>query len=83
MTYIKSLTGLLEYLHHFNGIVQSADFSTVKTLLSPQNASIILDSYTHLLCSKFIIASSVLINFISRNTRLRDHLKLVHPKTTP
>jgi len=40
------LTVLLEYLDLFNGNLQSADFLTVKALISPQNASIIPDSYT-------------------------------------
>ena len=48
MTVISELlTALLEYLD-----MQSADFLAVKVSLSPQNASIIPDSYTYLLCSK-------------------------------
>jgi len=39
------VTALLEYL---DLIVQSADFLAAKASLSPQNASIIPDSYTHL-----------------------------------
>ena len=45
---LELLTALLEYLD-FNGIVQSA---AVKASLLLQNASIIPDSYTCLLCSK-------------------------------
>ena len=49
---IELLTALLEYLYLFNAIVQFADFLAVKALLLPQNASIIPDPYTYLLCSK-------------------------------
>ena len=49
---LELLTVLLEYLDLFNGILQFADFLTVKALVSPQNASIIPDSYTYLLCLK-------------------------------
>ena len=52
MPYIRLPTALLEYLDLFYGIVQSADFLAVKASLLPQNASIIPDSYTYLLCSK-------------------------------
>jgi len=51
MAILELLTSLLEYLD-LNGNVQSADFLAVKALLSPQNASIIPDSYTYLLCLK-------------------------------
>ena len=46
---LEFLTALLEYLDLFNGIVQSADFPTVKALYSPQ---IIPDSHTYLLFPK-------------------------------
>ena len=46
---LELLTALLDL---FNEILQSADFLTIKALISPQNASIIPDSYTYLLCSK-------------------------------
>ena len=49
---IELLTALLEYLDIIHGIVQSAYFCTVNTSLSPQNASMIPDSYTYLLCLK-------------------------------
>jgi len=49
---LELLTALLEYIDLLNGILQSPDFLTVKALISPQNASIIPDSYTCLLCSK-------------------------------
>jgi len=43
------LTALLEYLDLFDRFVQSA---AVKASLLPQNASIIPDSHTYLLCLK-------------------------------
>ena len=43
------LTALLEYLDHFE---ESVQFTAVKASLLSQNASIIPDSYTYLLCSK-------------------------------
>ena len=43
---LELLTALLEYLDLVNGILQSANFLTVKALISLQNASIIHDSYT-------------------------------------
>ena len=49
---LELLTALLEYLDLLHGIVQSAYFLAVKASLLSQNASIILDSYTYLLCSK-------------------------------
>ena len=49
---LELLTALLEYLDLFNEILQSADFLTIKALISPQYASIIPDTYTYQLCSK-------------------------------
>ena len=50
---LELLTALSEYLRRsFYGIMQSIDFLAAKALLSPQNASIIPDSYTYLLCLK-------------------------------
>ena len=49
---LELLSALLEYLNVFYGIMQSADCLAVKALLSPQNSSIIPESYTYLLCSK-------------------------------
>ena len=46
---LELLTALLEYLNLFDGFGQSA---AVKASLLPQNASIIPDSYTYLLCLK-------------------------------
>ena len=51
------MTVLLELLtalsQSFYGIMLSTGFLAVKALLSPQNASIIPGSYTHLLCSNY------------------------------
>jgi len=47
---LELLIALLEYLDFLNGFVQSAYFLAVKASLSPQNASIIPDSYTCHLC---------------------------------
>ena len=44
---IKLLTALLEYLNFL-----FYNFLVAEALLSPQNASIIPDSHTYLLCSK-------------------------------
>ena len=56
------MTALLENLNLFYGIVQSADFLTVKAL-SPQNASIIPESYTYLQCSKLYWQNCLIPNY--------------------
>ena len=62
--FLELLTALLEYLDLFVGIVQSADFLAIKASLSPQNASIILDScyarnYAGIIASSLIVAHEV------------------------
>jgi len=51
---LELMTVLLEYLDLLTEFLHSANFLTVKALVSPQNqnASIIPNSYTYLLCSK-------------------------------
>ena len=46
---VQLLTALLEYLERLHRIVLSPNFLAVKASLSPQNASVIPDSYTYML----------------------------------
>ena len=64
---VELLTALLEYFDRFDGFVQSA---AVKASLLPQNASIIPDSYTFLLCSKLCWHNRLIPSRIKLNLNL-------------